>query len=114
MSETADWKQKYRDSLIEMEAEEVRWKKVEQVLRRLVGRLCAAGMGVNPKLDDELMGLAAANRRNADAQELARLADSLTTTVVAVDAVSPIPTITFAATDTRTRISIKSLLERLP
>jgi hypothetical protein len=37
VSETADWKQKYRDSLIEMEAEELRWKQVEQVLRRLVG-----------------------------------------------------------------------------
>lgn len=52
MSETADWKQ------------------VEQVLRRLVGRLCAAGMGVNPQLDDELIALAAANRRNADAESL--------------------------------------------
>lgn len=114
MADTADWKQKYRDSLVEMEAEEVRWRRAEQVLRRLIGRLCAAGMGVNPKLDDELIGLAAANRRNADAEELARLADSLTTTVVAVDAVSPVPTITFPATDTQTRIAIKSLLERLP
>jgi len=113
VSETADWKQKYRDSLVEMEAEEVRWKQVEQILRRLVGRLCAAGMGVNPQLDDELIALAAANRRNADADELARLADSLTTTVVAVDAAAPVPTITFPATDTQTRLAIKSLLERL-
>jgi diguanylate cyclase len=113
VSETADWKQKYRDSLIEMEAEEVRWKKVEQVLRRLVGRLCAAGMGVNLKLDNELIALAAANRRNADVDELARLADSLTTTVVAVDATAPVPTITFPPTDTQTRLAIKSLLERL-
>jgi diguanylate cyclase len=113
VSESADWKQKYRDSLIEMEAEEVRWKHVEQVLRRLVGRLCAAGMGVNLKLDNELIALAAANRRNADADELARLADSLTTTVVAVDATAPVPTITFPATDTQTRLAIKSLLERL-
>jgi diguanylate cyclase len=113
VSETADWKQKYRDSLIEMEAEELRWKQVEQVLRRLVGRLCAAGMGVNPQLDDELIALAAANRRNAAADELARLADSLTTTVVAVDATSPVPTITFPAMDIHTRLAIKSLLERL-
>jgi diguanylate cyclase len=114
VAETADWKQKYRDSLIEMEAEEVRWRRAEQVLRRLIGRLCAAGMGVNPKLDDELIALAAANRRNADADELGRLADSLTTTVVAVDAVSPVPTIIFPPTDTQTRSAIKSLLERLP
>jgi diguanylate cyclase len=113
VSETADWKQKYRDSLVEMEAEEVRWRHVEQVLRRLVGRLCAAGMGVNPQLDDELIALAAANRRNADADELARLAESLTTTVVAVDAISPVPTITFPATDTQSRLALRSLLERL-
>ena len=113
MSETADWKQKYRDSLVEMEAEEARWRQVEQILRRLVGRLCAAGMGVNPRLDDELIALAAANRRNAEAEELARLAESLTTTVVAVDATAPVPTITFPATDTQTRLALKSLLERL-
>ncbi|HXP64446.1 MAG TPA: GGDEF domain-containing protein [Steroidobacteraceae bacterium] len=113
MSDTADWKQKYRDSLAEMEAEEVRWRHIEQVLRRLVGRLCAAGMGVNPQLDDELIALAAANRRNAEADELARLAESLTTTVVAVDAEAPIPTITFPATDTQSRVAVKALLERL-
>src|ERR1700759_174196 len=90
MSDTADWKQKYRDSLAEMEAEEVRWRHIEQLLRRLVGRLCAAGMGVNPQLDDELTALAAANRRNADAAELERLAASLTSVVVAVDATSPV------------------------
>ena len=86
-----DWKQKYRDSLLEMEGEEQRWRQIEQALRRLVGRLCAAGMGVDPQLDDELVALAAANRRDADAAELELLAGSLTTAVVAVDAVSPVP-----------------------
>ena len=97
MSETSDWKQKYRDSLLEMESEEKRWRQIESALRRLVGRLCAAGMGVDPQLDSELSTLAAANRRNADAQELERLAQSLTSVVVAVDAVSPVPTIILAA-----------------
>jgi diguanylate cyclase len=114
VAETSDWKQKYRDALGEMEADEARWRKIEQVLRRLIGRLCAAGMGVNPQLDDELMALAAANRRNADAEELAKLSESLTSTVVAVDAVAPVPTITFATTDTQTRVAIRMLLERLP
>jgi diguanylate cyclase len=91
VSETTDWKQKYRDSLLEMEAEEKRWREVERILRRLIGRLCAAGMGVNLKLDDELTALAAANRRQADASELERLAESLTTAVVAVDATAPVP-----------------------
>jgi len=90
VSETADWKQKYRDSLREMEAEEKRWRHAEQVLRRLIGRLCAAAMGVDPQLDDELTALAAANRRNADAVQLEKLAGSLTVAVVAVDATSPV------------------------
>ena len=89
----SDWKEKYRESLREMENEEKRWRQIEQALRRLIGRLCAAGMGVDLQLDDELAALAAANRRNADAAELERLAESLTTVVRAVDAVSPVPTI---------------------
>jgi diguanylate cyclase len=92
----SDWKQKYRDSLREMENEEKRWRQIEQALRRLIGRLCAAGMGVDLQLDDELAALAAANRRNADAIELERLAESLTMAVRAVDAVSPVPTIVLA------------------
>jgi diguanylate cyclase len=85
-----DWKQKYRDSLREMEEGEKSWRQVEQALRRLVGRLCAAGMGVNTDLDLELQSLAAANRRNAPAGELEILAGTLTTTIVAVDAVAPV------------------------
>jgi len=90
VSETPDWKQKYRDSVLEMEAEEKRWRQVEQLLRRLIGRLCAAGMGVDPQLDDQLTSIAAANRRNSDAQELDRLARTLTAAVVAADATSPV------------------------
>jgi diguanylate cyclase len=97
MSENSDWKQKYRDALLEAEAEEKRWREVERVLRRLIGRLCAAGMGVDRDLDDELIALAAANRRNADAGELERLAQSLRTAVVAVDATSALPQLSAAA-----------------
>ena len=73
-----------------MEIEEKRWRQAEIVLRRLVGRLCAAGMGVDPQLDDELAKLAAANRRNADTAELESLAASLTQTVAVVDEHSPV------------------------
>lgn len=128
MPETTDWKQKYRDSVAEMQAEETRWRQAEQVLRRLVGRLCAAAMGVDPRLDDELSALAAANRRNADAEELARMADSLTMVVVAVDAVAPVLTETMKQlvvpreppatpapqTMTAMQAALGSLLQQLP
>jgi diguanylate cyclase len=90
VTETTDWKQKYRDTLVEAEAEERRWRQVEQALRRLVGRLCAAAMGISAQLDDELSALAAANRRNAPAEELESLFGSLTVTIAAVDAVAPV------------------------
>ncbi len=115
MSEPTDWKQKYRDSLLEMEAEEKRWRQVEQLLRRLIGRLCAAGLGVDSRLDEELTALAAANRRNAEAAELERLAASLTIAVVAVDGVAPAArTATLkSARQDATRAAIQSLFERL-
>jgi diguanylate cyclase len=129
--ETTDWKQKYRDSVAEMQAEENRWRQAEQVLRRLVGRLCAAGMGIDAQLDDELSALAAANRRNANAEELARMADSLTSVVVALDAAAPVLSQTMtmtmmqpavaaraAALSTPTltamQAALASLLQRLP
>jgi len=111
--DTTDWKQKYRDSLREMEAAERSWRLVEQALRRLVGRLCAAGMGVNPDLDSELQSLAAANRRNAPADELEILAGSLTTTIVAVDAVAPVGVAPASARWDSTCVAVLGILQSL-
>ena len=91
MSENPDWKKKYRDSVLEMEHEERRWLQVEKVLRKLVNRLCAAGMGVNSRLDDELAAVAAANRRNADVAELEALASALTPGLAVAQAPAPRP-----------------------
>jgi diguanylate cyclase len=116
VSETTDWKQKYRDSLLEMQAEEKRWREVERQLRRLIGRLCAAAMGVDSQLDDELIALAAANRRNAEATELERLANSLTSAVTAVDATSPVLKVLAPLPRKRwdsTCTAVAALLERL-
>ncbi len=40
MAETIDWKQRHLDALREMEIKERGWRELEQLLRRLVGRLC--------------------------------------------------------------------------
>ena len=101
-----------------MEAEEKRWREVEAILRRLIGRLCAAGMGVDPTLDGELSALASANRLNAPAEELAKFSHSLIQTVAAVDAVAPVRgggvRHAAAAADAQTRAAIAALLQRLP
>ncbi|MGP0082781.1 MAG: GGDEF domain-containing protein [Steroidobacteraceae bacterium] len=90
MPENIDWKEKYRNSVREMEAEEKRWHHAEKVLRHLVNRLCAAGMGAHAQLDDQLAAISAANRRKADAAELETLARALTSAVTAVEAVTAI------------------------
>ena len=113
MSDVVDWKEKYRDSIREMEGAEKSWRKVEQALRRLVGRLCAAGMGVDPELDSELQGLAAANRRNAPAEELELLAGSLRGTIAAVDAVSPVGVAPIPARSDSTCRALDGVLESL-
>jgi diguanylate cyclase len=95
-----------------MEAGEKGWRQVEHALRRLVGRLCAAGLGVNPQLDAELQSLAAANRRNAPAEELEHLSASLTDAIVAVDAASP-PGAAASRCGDSTRAAVLSVLESL-
>ena len=93
MSDTEGWKQKYRDSMLEMEQAERQWRRVEKILRRLVNRLCAANMGTADALDDDLAAIAAANRRDADAEELEQLAAALTQTLAALDGHGPAPAV---------------------
>ena len=85
MAEPTDWKTKHLNSLREMELEERRWRALEQVLRRLVNRLCAAALGIEPRLDTQLSKLAEANRRGADVAELGARNDSLSDALKALD-----------------------------
>lgn len=85
MTETTDWKKKHLDALREMEIEERRWRAIEQILRRLVQRLCAVAKGDDPRVDSQLEKLATAARRDSDAVELKALFDSLTDTIMAVE-----------------------------
>jgi diguanylate cyclase len=68
-----------------METEERRWRGIEQILRRLVQRLCAVAMGNNARLDMQLETLSAAARRDADEPQLKALFDSLTSVVMAAE-----------------------------
>jgi diguanylate cyclase len=85
VAEAVDWRKRHLDALREMESEERRWRGVEQILRRLVSRVCAVAMGRDPRLDVQLDTLSAAARRNTDEAELKALFDSLTGVVMAVE-----------------------------
>ncbi len=89
MADAADWKATYLNSLREMEVEEKRWRELEQVLRRIVNRLCLAGRGLDDALDAQLSRVTEANRRNAGASELETLLGTLSTAVAALDAKAP-------------------------
>jgi diguanylate cyclase len=71
------WKSKHRDALRELDAHEASWKTLEQILRRLVTRLCTSAMGADSRLDAELNRISTANRRSAAAPELELLHDAL-------------------------------------
>ena len=95
VSETVDWKKNHHDSLREMEADERRWRTLEELLRKLVARLCSVASGSDPRLETQLERLAVAVRSNADAVELKALFDSLTDAVRALErsgAANPAPT----------------------
>jgi diguanylate cyclase len=85
VAEAVDWRKRHLDALREMESEERRWRGVEQILRRLVSRVCAVAMGRDPRLDVQLGTLSAAARRDTDEAELKALYDSLTGVVMAVE-----------------------------
>lgn len=85
MVEAVDWRKRHLDALREMETEERRWRGIEQILRRLVTRLCAVASGDNPSLNATLETLSAAARRDADEAQLKALFDSLTGAVMAVE-----------------------------
>ena len=89
MADAADWKATYLNSIREMEVEEKRWRDLEQVLRRIVNRLCLAGRGLDDDLDAQLSKVTEANRRNAGAGELETLLGTLSTAVAALDSKPP-------------------------
>jgi diguanylate cyclase len=85
VAEAVDWRKRHLEALREMETEERRWRGIEQILRRLVARVCAAAVGRDSRLDAQLDSVSAAVRRSSDEAELKALFDTLTGVVMAVE-----------------------------
>src|SRR5271170_5294330 len=81
-----DWRAKYRAAIDQLDAETKGWKQLEDVLRRLVRRLCMAANGIDERLDGELTTVAAAMRTASSADALEPLLTRLTMAVTAFDA----------------------------
>ena len=83
--EPDQYRRKYQEAVTELEREEKRWKAVEDVLRRIVGRLCIGARGLDEALDTELGRLGQAVRKTAEAPELESLLTALSAAVGALD-----------------------------
>lgn len=83
MVDPVDWQSRYKQIVRELDAEERNWRDLEQILRRMIGRLCAVGQGVDSSIDGQLMAISAACRRAADASEFTLLLEALSAAVTA-------------------------------
>ena len=79
------WRKKYFDSLDQLESEKLQFRAIETALKRLVGRLCTAAIGLAPQLDQQIRKLQALIRREATAEELEKLTPALTEAIGALD-----------------------------
>ncbi len=65
-----EWRDKYRDVLSRLAAEEARWSKTQNVLKLLIGRLCLAAQGRDDRLDHEIARVADVARKQIDVDAL--------------------------------------------
>jgi diguanylate cyclase len=84
-----NWRNKYREALKQLAADEARAQRLESVLRLLIGRLCLAGQGRDAPLDAELSRVAAVARKASDADQLEELIGPLSQAVAVLDSGQP-------------------------
>ena len=80
-----EWRDKYRDVLSRLAAEEARWSKTQNVLKLLIGRLCLAAQGRDDRLDHEIARVADVARKQIDVDALDVLIAPLSAAVAALD-----------------------------
>ena len=118
MSDESQWRDKYRESLSRLSAEEARRSRLQSVLRVLIGRLCVAGQGRDTRLDAELRKVVEAVRKGVDPQNLEDLLDPLSQAVGVLDVANQSSQVlaaeAAAIADTDTLTSILDRLALLP
>ncbi len=85
MATEQEWREKYREVLSRLAAEDARWSKAQNVLKLLIGRLCLAAQGRDGRLDRELTRVAEVARKQIDVDALDVLIAPLSAAVAALD-----------------------------
>ena len=119
MSGDGQWREKYRESLSRLSAEEARRSRLQSVLQVLIGRLCLAGQGRDARLDAELRKVADSVRKGIDPQGIEDLLEPLSQAVTVLDvpaqAVQAAPEpVSAPSADTDSALSIPDRLALLP
>ncbi|MEP7242155.1 MAG: diguanylate cyclase [Gammaproteobacteria bacterium] len=85
MAAEQDYREKYRDALSRLAAEEARWSKTQNVMKLLIGRLCLAGQGRDERLDQELSRVADSVRKQIDVDAIDVMLAPLSAAVAVLD-----------------------------
>ena len=88
MASEQELRQKYRDALAQLEAQEAQSGQLEGVLRLLIGRLCLAGRGRDARLDEELRKIGTLTRNRLEIAQINAALEPLTRAVAALDQIS--------------------------
>jgi diguanylate cyclase len=88
MASEQELRQKYREALAQLEAQETQSGQLEGVLRLLIGRLCLAGRGRDARLDEELRRIGSLTRNRLEIAQINAALEPLTRAVAALDQIS--------------------------
>ena len=93
MASEQELRQKYREVLSQLETQEAQSGQLEAVLRLLIGRLCLAGRGRDPRLDDELRKIGSMARNRLEIAQINASLDPLSRAVAALDQIGSSDTV---------------------
>jgi diguanylate cyclase len=85
MSADQDWREKYREALSKLAAEDARWARTLNVLKLLIGRLCLAAQGRDGRLDAEIARVSDSVRKQIDVDTLEAILAPLSAAVATLD-----------------------------
>jgi diguanylate cyclase len=88
MASEQELRQKYREVLAQLEAQEAQSGQLEGVLRLLIGRLCLAGRGRDARLDEELRKIGSLTRNRLEIAQINAALEPLTRAVAGLDQIS--------------------------
>ena len=110
MKQDNDWKDKYQATVKELDAKEIEWQALEEILRKAIGRLSIAGRGIDSALDQQLKDIQQFSRKKQD-QKLLEALEKLANIVASLDDDLPLPVAASTTTNSFEPSSI--LLEKL-